>query len=704
VTNSTLSGVVSGSSGGQNQGGAVYQNAGTLNLTNCTISNSYVVGAKSTGGGLNVNGGTANLTGCTISGNTAGNNGGGLYVQKGTANLNNCTIANNTAGNNGGGVSAWFHSSNGTGGTAATNLTNCTISGNTAATAAGLYLGYIKPTTGINPTGKNTVTVNNTIISGSVVRKTGGVITDSNEVLNVSNSLFDTTPTTGVGNTINGTNTNNLFGTNPMLGSLQNNGGPTQTLALLAGSPAINAGSSTLATTAGLTTDQRGTGFARDLGNSVDIGAYEYNGDFSLAITPNGTTTGASPITFTFQFSRAVTGFTASSVAITNGTAGTFTAVAADTYTLDVAPTVNGTVTVSVTAGAAQDTSGFQNLAASASVTSDRTAQFSGFVFLDSTANGIQDVNDLSLSGRTVFIDLNANGQLDTGESSTTTDASGSYQFTSVTAGTYTVAVVLFPGDEGTGSAGSSQSVNLSGGASLTGVNFGLRLNSTTFSVPVAADLFGATNPDPTTALIHGYYEAALGRAPDSGGQAYWVAQSTTTSRTAMATSFFSSDEQLGNRVDGYYQTFLHRSAEAAGRAYWIARLQAGVDPGAVVQSFLTSSEYQQAHASDDSFVRALYQDLLGRDGDAAGISYWDQRLGTGADRAQVIQGFLHSTEAYQRAVDSFYAQFLQRVPGASEDGYWVNQLTGGSMSLQQVAAGILASDEFFGRANGTVN
>ena len=57
------------------------------------------------------------------------------------------------------------------------------------------------------------------------------------------------------------------------LAPLGDYGGPTQTLALLAGSPALDHGSNALATTAGLTTDQRG--LARVFNGTVDIGAYE---------------------------------------------------------------------------------------------------------------------------------------------------------------------------------------------------------------------------------------------------------------------------------------------------------------------------------------------------------------------------------------------------------------------------------------------
>ena len=62
-----------------------------------------------------------------------------------------------------------------------------------------------------------------------------------------------------------------LLNVNPQLGPLQNNGGPTQTMALLAGSPAINAGDNTNARAY----DQRGAGFPRIVGGTIDIGAFE---------------------------------------------------------------------------------------------------------------------------------------------------------------------------------------------------------------------------------------------------------------------------------------------------------------------------------------------------------------------------------------------------------------------------------------------
>jgi hypothetical protein len=87
----------------------------------------------------------------------------------------------------------------------------------------------------------------------------------------------------GIQNGVNG----NIVGVNPLLGPLQNNGGTTMTHALLLDSPAINAGENVLE--AGLM-DQRGVGFPRILGGTVDIGAFEIATLAPVSITGRVTT------------------------------------------------------------------------------------------------------------------------------------------------------------------------------------------------------------------------------------------------------------------------------------------------------------------------------------------------------------------------------------------------------------------------------
>ena len=86
---------------------------------------------------------------------------------------------------------------------------------------------------------------------------------------------------------------------NPHLGSLANKGGPTQTLALLSGSPALNAGDNSAQSVTG-PYDQRGNGFARVVNGAIDIGAFEVQPPPSPPPTPSGggDTTAAHPSLF----------------------------------------------------------------------------------------------------------------------------------------------------------------------------------------------------------------------------------------------------------------------------------------------------------------------------------------------------------------------------------------------------------------------
>ncbi|HMO84899.1 MAG TPA: right-handed parallel beta-helix repeat-containing protein, partial [Lacipirellulaceae bacterium] len=88
------------------------------------------------------------------------------------------------------------------------------------------------------------------------------------------NLIGDALTAATLSNNING----NMVGVDPLLGSLANNGGPTRTLALLPGSPAINAGDLAFdpqAFVPPLAYDQRGSGFARVVAGRVDVGAFE---------------------------------------------------------------------------------------------------------------------------------------------------------------------------------------------------------------------------------------------------------------------------------------------------------------------------------------------------------------------------------------------------------------------------------------------
>ncbi len=266
LTNCTLS----GNSSGGIFGGGIF-NGGTLVLTNCTLSGN----SAPVGGGI-YNGGSATLTNCTLSGNSAPSGGGGIFNAGGGLVLTNCTLSGNSAAG-GGGI---FND----GGSA--TLTNCTLSGNSASLRAG----------GIDNNG-GSATLTNCTLSGNSASDGGGIF-NAGGGLGLTNAIVANSPsggdcvntlpivTAGHGHNLiedamnscglmNGVN-NDIVGSDPMLGALANNGGPTQTMALLMGSLAIDTGDNATCLAAPVNNrDQRG--FVRITGADpiCDIGAYE---------------------------------------------------------------------------------------------------------------------------------------------------------------------------------------------------------------------------------------------------------------------------------------------------------------------------------------------------------------------------------------------------------------------------------------------
>lgn len=99
------------------------------------------------------------------------------------------------------------------------------------------------------------------------------------------------------------------------------------------------------------------------------------------------------------------------------------------------------------------------------------------------------------------------------------------------------------------------------------------------------------------------------------------------------------------------YEALLGRSADQAGTHYWLDNVAAnGGNVTSIASAFLASSEYQSkmGGASDATFVQSLYQNMLGRSADAAGLAYWESTLADGASRASVAVSIVGSAEAQQ--------------------------------------------------------
>jgi CSLREA domain-containing protein len=317
LSNSTVSGNNVGTLGGGIASG-ILSNSSVLNVTNSTVSGN----TANTGGGISIGIGTgitnatATISNSTVNSNDATCAGGGLSSGVGNISLTNVTVSGNSGGSNcaggGGGISN----------NATLKLTNVTISNNDGRGNGG----------GINNGGTaslaNTIVANNTVTLSSDPDLSGSF----------SSLGFNLIQTPGSA-TINETQNagTNITGVDPLLGSLQDNGGPTFTRALLAGSPAIDKGKNfaTDASNDPILTDQRGLTRPVDLddatypnaasGDASDIGAFEAQTlPPSLSINDVTMNEGDSSTTsFVFTVTKTGTGTASVSYATADGTATT---------------------------------------------------------------------------------------------------------------------------------------------------------------------------------------------------------------------------------------------------------------------------------------------------------------------------------------------------------------------------------------------
>ncbi|MEQ8752430.1 MAG: choice-of-anchor Q domain-containing protein [Coleofasciculus sp. G1-WW12-02] len=298
ITNSTIRG--NSAEGGDSRfrpgsafGGGILNGSGNLIVDNSTISGNVAFGESSDyyggsayGGGILDRSGNLIVNNSTINGNSAyggaafgrdgGSAGGGGILGSGT--ITNSTISKNTAQ---GGSSFYSSGSEGYGGgiSGRVTLINSTISGNTAQGGTSCLSsqgnGYGGGIFGRGEVFNSTIT-RNAASGGSSYCYSGNGIGLGSGIYRTNTLTITSSIVAGnrKGDDIFGGFTsggNNLIGINPVLGGLKNNGGPTETHALLPGSPAIDAGSNPL----GLLTDQRGSGFNRTSGSQTDIGAFE---------------------------------------------------------------------------------------------------------------------------------------------------------------------------------------------------------------------------------------------------------------------------------------------------------------------------------------------------------------------------------------------------------------------------------------------
>jgi len=251
INNSIISGNVSGK--GQTDGGGI-DSSGTLEITNSTIDGNSVGGF---GGGI-YNVGVAIITSSTISGNFSGGGypgpqtgpgfGGGIS-NGGTLTISNSTVSGNSVLSTDQGPGC----GGGIGNSGSLQIANSTLSGNSG-TNGGAICNNVAP-----------LEIANSILNagdvGENIFNDGGTITSLGYNLSSDNG----------GGYLSGPG--DQTNTDPILGPLQDNGGPTQTHRPYPQSPVIDAGDPSF--TPPPFYDQRGTGFDRVVNGRIDIGSFE---------------------------------------------------------------------------------------------------------------------------------------------------------------------------------------------------------------------------------------------------------------------------------------------------------------------------------------------------------------------------------------------------------------------------------------------
>jgi hypothetical protein len=279
---------------GTGNGGGIL-NIGTLTLTSSTVSANF---ASTSGGGIsNAPGGSLTVSNSTLSANSAGETGGGIDNSSGTVTVSWSTLSDNSAPNSGGGI-------DNVGGTV--TVSDSTLSANSAGHGGGIY-------------NSGTLSVSSSTLSGNAAYQGGGIANNTSSVtLSLQNSVLAGNSASHGGPDIFGgvqsSSSYNLVGMadiylsgisdgsqgnqigttasplDPRLAPLDWYGGPTQTFALLAGSPALDAGDPAQAGSP----DQRGVG--RSV--RVNIGAFQASAASLLITAPDSVTAGV-PFDFT---------------------------------------------------------------------------------------------------------------------------------------------------------------------------------------------------------------------------------------------------------------------------------------------------------------------------------------------------------------------------------------------------------------------
>ena len=212
-----------------------------------------------------------------------------------------------------------------------------------------------------------------------------------------------------------------------------------------------------------------------------------------------------------------------------------------------------------------------------------------------------------------------------------------------------------------------------------------------------------------------------LGRTPSQSEMSGWVSQLNAGSltRAQVASAFFNSDEYTNRLIDAYYAAYQPGGLSTPPPDDLEAMamdLRSGHTEQQVLTQLLTANGDYVSMQPQGSWVRALYQDVLGRAGGPSEVASWLTVLANGTSMTAVAYSFVSSPEANAQLVSTpqypagsarigdiqgYYEHFLGRTPSAAEAAIWENALDSGE-SRTSVILAFLGSDEYYNLTGGT--
>ena len=251
---------------------------------------------------------------------------------------------------------------------------------------------------------------------------------------------------------------------------------------------------------------------------------------------------------------------------------------------------------------------------------------------------------------------------------------------------------------------------------SLTGTSYFIA--SVSAACTVQASFVATTTQGPVRDedFVRQQYQDLLHRSADGAGLAYWSEQLRTgqISRAELVQRFLASQEFQGRLAPlvRLYFAYFQRIPDYAGLQYWIGAMYPQGEPSglslqSVSQAFAASPEFERSYGAlgEVDFVRLVYQNVLGREPDAAGQAHWVGQLQRGLSRGALMLQFSESAEyqAFHQGstqVVMTYVGLLRRAPEQTGFDHWLAQLQGGA-SIVELIESFLRSPEYNRRFEG---